>query len=105
MARTRWPPVLTTLRVVWRNARRCRTDLHAAAVDQDEPVAVLRELERESRGDPTAEGVPDDRGAGVPERGEQVTDAGGVAAERVVGPGRRGGPVSEQVRAFQKEIE
>ena len=55
-----------------------------AAGDEHEPLAALGELVGELHRDAAAERVPDDRDAVVAERGQQVADAAGVRAERVV---------------------
>ena len=68
-----------------------------AARDQHQPLGERRVLVRELHRDATAERVPDDRGAPMPERDEQVAHAGGVRPERVVAPRLGRLPVSEQV--------
>ncbi len=76
-----------------------RADLapEPAARDQDEPLDALRELVEELHRDAAAERVPDDRRALDPDRGEQVADAGGVRAERVVASWRGRVAVADQV--------
>ena len=74
-----------------------------AAGDQHEPLAALRELVGELHRDPAAERVPDDRHAVVVERAQQVADAAGVRAERVVTARRRGMAVPEQVGGDDRE--
>ena len=70
-------------------------DLRAqpAAVDEHEPLEPLGELVGELHRDPAAERVADDRG---PRRcsssGQQVADAAGVGAERVVAARLAGAP-------------
>ena len=74
-----------------------------AAGDEHEPLTALRELVGELHRDAAAERVPDDRHAVVAERGQQVADAAGVGAQRVV-PARRGRvPVPEQVGRDDRE--
>ena len=70
----------------------------AAAGDQHQPLAVLRELVGELHRDPAAERVADDAGALNAESHQQVTDPRGVRAERVVTAGLGRLAVAEQVR-------
>ena len=76
-----------------------RADLlaEAAARDQRQPLHALGELVEELHRHAAAERVPDDRRAIDPDRGEQVADAGGVGAERVVAARRRGVAVADEV--------
>jgi hypothetical protein len=69
----------------------------AAARDQDEPTAALRELVGELHRDPAAERVPDDGGGLRGEPDQEVADPGRVGAERVVAARLRGLAVPEQV--------
>ena len=77
-----------------------RADLaaEAAAGDQHEALDALGELVEELHRDAAAERVPDDARALDADRGEQVADAGGVRAERVVAARRRRVAVADQVR-------
>ena len=59
-----------------------------AAGDEPEPLAALGELVGELHRDAAAERVADDRDVVVAERGQEVADAAGVGAERVVAAGR-----------------
>ena len=70
----------------------------AAAGDQDEALAALRELVGELHRDPAAERVADDRRAVVAEGDDRVADGARVGAERVVAARLRRLAVSEQVR-------
>jgi hypothetical protein len=56
----------------------------AAAGDEHQALASLRELVAELHRDGAAERVADHGNAVVPERGQQVPHAAGVRAERVV---------------------
>ena len=76
-----------------------RADLAAepAAGDQHEALDALRELVEELHRHAAAERVPDERRAVDADRGEQVTDARGVRAERVVAARRRRVAVPDQI--------
>jgi hypothetical protein len=69
----------------------------AAGVDQHQALDALRELVGELHRDAPAERVADQAEPVVPERGEQVADAAGVAAERVVAARLGRLAVAEQV--------
>jgi hypothetical protein len=69
-----------------------------AARDQPEALDPLGELVEELHRNPAAEGVADDRGAVDPDGGEQVPDAAGMSAERVVAADRGRVAMPEQVR-------
>ena len=69
----------------------------AAARDQHEPLAALRELVGHLHRHAAAERVADDRAAVVAERAEEVANAAGVGAERVVAARLRRFAVAEQV--------
>jgi hypothetical protein len=76
-----------------------RSDLPAETAARDERKAfdALGELVEELHRDAAAERVPDDRRPLDPDRREQVADAGGVSAERVVPARRRRITVPDQV--------
>jgi len=76
-----------------------RRDLtsEAAARNQHEPLDALRELVEELHGHPAAQGVPHDVGPLDPDCREQVADAGGMGAQRVVPPRCRRVAVADQV--------
>jgi hypothetical protein len=76
----------------------------AAAGDEPEPLHALGELVGEDHRDPTAHRVADDRGALVPERGQQVAQAARVGAERVVAARLGRAAVAEQVRRDDREV-
>ena len=77
-----------------------RRDLlaEAAAGDQREPFDPLGELVEELHRDAAAERVSDDRRALDADRGQEVADARGMGAERVVAAGRGRVAVADQVR-------
>ena len=76
-----------------------RADLtaEAAAGDQHQALDALGELVEELHRHAAAERVPDDARAVDPDRCQQVADARGVRAERVVAARRRGVAVPDQV--------
>ena len=57
-----------------------------AARDQHQPLGEWRVLVGKLHRYATAERVPNNRGAPVPKRDQQVAHAGGVRPERVVAP-------------------
>jgi hypothetical protein len=76
----------------------------AAAGHEDQPLAALGELVRELHRDPAAERMADDGRLFDVERAEEVADARGVRAERVVTARRGRLAVSEQVRGDHGEV-
>ena len=82
-----------------RGAAQQRADLapEAAARDQHQALDALGELVEELHRHAAAERVPDDRRALDADRREQVADAGGVRAERVVAARRGRVAVADQV--------
>ena len=82
-----------------RRAAQQRADLAAepAARDQREPFRALGELVEELHRHAAAERVADDRRALDADRRQQVADAGGVRAERVVAARRGRVAVADQV--------
>ena len=69
----------------------------AAAGDQHQALDQLRKLVGELQRDTAAEGVPDQRGPLVAERQQQVAQAAGEAAERVVPAAGLREPVAGEV--------